>query len=64
MTELISWIDMETLLLLFSMMMIMGVLSETGIFDRVSVVAYKVRNISYKQLLLIYFFLQFFNQKF
>ncbi|KAJ9580769.1 hypothetical protein L9F63_024053, partial [Diploptera punctata] len=40
--ELISWIDMDTLLLLFSMMMIMGVLSETGIFDYLSVVAYKV----------------------
>jgi Na+/H+ antiporter NhaD/arsenite permease-like protein len=43
MAELISWIDVETLLLLFSMMMLVAILSETGIFDYLAVYAYKVR---------------------
>lgn len=43
MAELISWIDVETLLLLFSMMMLVAILSETGIFDFMAVYAYKVR---------------------
>jgi Na+/H+ antiporter NhaD/arsenite permease-like protein len=42
--ELISWIDVETLLLLFSMMMIVAILSETGIFDYLAVYAYEVRS--------------------
>jgi P protein len=42
MTELVSWIDVETLLLLFSMMVIVAILSETGIFDYMAVLAYKV----------------------
>jgi Na+/H+ antiporter NhaD/arsenite permease-like protein len=42
MAELISWIDVETLLLLFSMMMLVAILSETGIFDYLAVYAYKV----------------------
>lgn len=42
MAELISWIDVETLLLLFSMMMLVAILSETGIFDYMAVYAYKV----------------------
>lgn len=41
-TELISWIDVETLLLLFSMMLIVAILAETGIFDYLAVYAYKV----------------------
>ena len=43
MAELISWIDVETLLLLFSMMVLVAILSETGIFDYLAVYAYKVR---------------------
>jgi Na+/H+ antiporter NhaD/arsenite permease-like protein len=43
MAELISWIDVETLLLLFSMMMLVAILSETGIFDYMAVYAYEVR---------------------
>lgn len=45
MPELISWIDVETLLLLFSMMMLVAILSETGIFDYLAVYAYKVKQI-------------------
>ncbi|XP_025406377.1 P protein-like [Sipha flava] len=39
--ELSSWIDIETLLLLFCMMVIVGILSETGIFDYLAIIAYK-----------------------
>ena len=42
MAELISWIDVETLLLLFSMMVLVAIFSETGIFDYLAVYAYKV----------------------
>ncbi|XP_046615982.1 P protein-like [Neodiprion virginianus] len=42
MAELISWIDIETLLLLFSMMMLVAIISETGIFDYLAVFAYKI----------------------
>ncbi|PNF30980.1 P protein [Cryptotermes secundus] len=44
MAELISWIHVETLLLLFSMMMLVAILSETGIFDYLAVYAYKITN--------------------
>ena len=42
MGEIISWIDVETLLLLFSMMTLVTIFSETGIFDYMAVFAYKV----------------------
>ncbi|XP_026470190.1 P protein-like, partial [Ctenocephalides felis] len=42
MSELISWIDVETLLLLFSMMVLVAIFSETGIFDFLAVYAYKI----------------------
>lgn len=42
MPELMSWIDVETLLLLFGMMILVAILSETGIFDCLAVYAYKV----------------------
>ncbi|XP_011153269.1 P protein [Harpegnathos saltator] len=42
MAQLISWIDMDTLLLLFSMMLLVGIIAETGIFDWLSVYAYKI----------------------
>lgn len=45
MSEIISWIDVETLLLLFSMMTLVTILSETGIFDYMSVLAYKVSSL-------------------
>lgn len=42
MEEIISWIDVETLLLLFGMMVLVAILSETGLFDYLAVYAYKV----------------------
>lgn len=42
MEEVISWIDVETLLLLFGMMVLVAILSETGVFDFLAVYAYKV----------------------
>ncbi|XP_057670162.1 P protein-like isoform X2 [Diorhabda carinulata] len=41
MAELISWIDIETLILLFSMMTIVSIFSETGIFDYIAVIAFQ-----------------------
>lgn len=52
MPEIMSWIDVETLLLLFGMMILVAILSETGIFDYLAVYAYKVR----------YFLIYFANQ--
>lgn len=42
MPEISSWIDVETLLLLFGMMVLVGILSETGFFDYLAVFAFKV----------------------
>lgn len=42
MNELISWIDVDTLMLLFSMMILVAVVAETGIFDWLAVYAYKI----------------------
>lgn len=42
MSDIMSWIDTETLLLLFGMMILVAILSETGIFDYLAVYAYKV----------------------
>lgn len=47
MTELISWIDVDTLLLLFSMMILVAVFAETGVFDYLAVYAYKVPTFSW-----------------
>lgn len=43
-SELASWIDFETLLLLFSMMVLVAIFSETGIFDYLSVYTYQIAN--------------------
>lgn len=43
MPEILSWIDVETLLLLFGMMILVGILSETGLFDFMAVYAFKVK---------------------
>ncbi|XP_038219966.1 P protein-like [Zerene cesonia] len=40
--ELVSWLDVETLLLLFSMMILVAILAETGLFDYLAVVAFEV----------------------
>lgn len=57
MPEIMSWIDVETLLLLFGMMILVAILSETGIFDYLAVYAYKVSGITYKQILFLKFLL-------
>ncbi|XP_063700108.1 P protein isoform X2 [Culicoides brevitarsis] len=44
MADIMSWIDTETLLLLFGMMILVAILSETGIFDYLAVYAYKITN--------------------
>ncbi|XP_059056847.1 P protein-like [Achroia grisella] len=40
--ELISWLNEETLLLLFSMMLLVSVMAETGIFDYLAVYVFEV----------------------
>lgn len=42
MMEIISWIEVETLTLLFSMMILVTILSDTGVIDYMSVLAYKL----------------------
>lgn len=39
---IVAWIDYETVMLLFGMMIIVGILSETGIFEWAAVKAYKI----------------------
>ena len=40
--EIISWIDYETVCLLFGMMIIVGVISDTGFFDYFAIKAYRL----------------------
>ncbi|KAM3955656.1 P protein-like [Aphomia sociella] len=40
--EVISWLDMETLLLLFSMMLLVAIMAETGMFDFLAVYTFEV----------------------
>nr|XP_032525684.1 P protein-like isoform X1 [Danaus plexippus plexippus] len=40
--ELISWLDVETLLLLFSMMILVAIIAETGLFDFLAVKAFEI----------------------
>lgn len=42
MKDIIQWIDAETVLLLFSMMIIVAILTETGVFDYLAVYTLKV----------------------
>lgn len=53
MPELMSWIDVETLLLLFGMMILVAILSETGIFDYLAVYAFKVCLLHLRTLIII-----------
>ncbi|KAJ6624626.1 P protein [Pseudolycoriella hygida] len=39
--EVVSWIDMDTLMLLFGMMILVAITSETGFFDYMAVFAFK-----------------------
>lgn len=43
MEEIVVWMDTDTLLLLFSMMALVAVLTETGIFDYLAVLTFEVR---------------------
>lgn len=43
MNEVVSWIDVDTLLLLFSMMILVAVIAQTGLFDYLAVYAFKVQ---------------------
>lgn len=40
--ELIAWLDVETLLLLFSMMLLVSILAETGVFDYFAVLTFQL----------------------
>ncbi|XP_050358460.1 P protein-like [Nymphalis io] len=40
--ELVSWLDIETLLLLFSMMILVAIMAETGVFDYLAVFTFEV----------------------
>ncbi|XP_053622093.1 P protein-like isoform X2 [Plodia interpunctella] len=40
--ELVSWLDIETLLLLFSMMLLVAIMAETGMFDFLAVFTFEV----------------------
>ncbi|CAN8001025.1 unnamed protein product [Ixodes hexagonus] len=40
--RVVSWLDVETLCLLFGMMVLVGILCETGFFDYAAVLAYRV----------------------
>lgn len=41
--EIVSWIDMDTLMLLFGMMILVAITSETGFFDYMAVFVFKVK---------------------
>ncbi len=40
--EIMTWIDYNTLSLLFAMMLIVGLLTDTGFFEYAAVKAYKI----------------------
>lgn len=40
--ELVTWLDVETLLLLFSMMVLVAIMTETGLFDYIAVLTFKL----------------------
>lgn len=42
MDEIIKWIDYESLLLIYSMMILVAILIDTGIFDYVAVYTFQV----------------------
>lgn len=53
MEEIIAWIDVETLLLLFGMMILVAILAQTGVFDYLAVYAFKVFSNKTQQTLLV-----------
>lgn len=56
MPDIMSWIDIETLLLLFGMMILVAIMSETGIFDYLAVYAFKVGLVSFRFVLFFFCF--------
>lgn len=42
MNDIIKWMDYETLLLIFSMMLLVAILVDTGIFDYIAVYTFQV----------------------
>lgn len=58
MHDIIEWMDSDTLLLLFSMMLLCALLTETGIFNYIAVYVFKV-GYQFFHFLLIFLFLYF-----
>lgn len=46
MSDIVTYMDMEALLLMFSMMIVVAVLTETGVFDYLAYYSFKVGIIS------------------
>lgn len=44
MDEIVEWMNCETILLLFSMMILVAILTETGVFNYIAVYAFKISN--------------------
>lgn len=44
MDDMIKWIDYETLLLIFSMMILVAILTDTGFFDFIAVITFQVNS--------------------
>lgn len=57
-----GWIDVETILLLFAMMILVGILTETGVFDHLAVYAYRVNISFFIQSDLDYFTFSYFKK--
>ncbi|KAH8420946.1 hypothetical protein KR222_010859, partial [Zaprionus bogoriensis] len=53
---IISWIDMKTLMLLFGLMVMMSILAETGLFEYLTMVGYRISK-GYAWLLLFYLYM-------
>ena len=51
--EVVTWIDYETICLLFGMMVMVGILSETGVFEWLAVRAYRISDGDSWRLLLV-----------
>ena len=60
--EIMGWIDVETILLLFSMMILVAILTETGVFDHLAVYAYRVSRIKRVKLGILLTFENFLEQ--
>ncbi|KAH8306739.1 hypothetical protein KR044_012092, partial [Drosophila immigrans] len=56
--KILSWIDIDTLMLLFGMMVMVGILSDTGLFDYLSLFAYRL---SQGKIWLLLFYLYMFT---